>query len=358
MYVDLSSNKLSGDVPSSFGISMIVLALGKNKFSGNLPRNLTNMKYLEHLDIHDNNITANFPEFFSQMSVLQVLILRNNSLHGSLQSNSFSNQSELRILDLSNNNLVGSIPLDLGNVVSMIGIFDRYYISIRTNGIQVNWIEASITLITGMFTFKIEINELTVNWKNAIQGLSSHSRHIYSLLDLSKNKLSGEIPASLGLLKELKLLNFFNNRLSGHVPRSFGDLESIETLDLSYNDISGTIPQSFSKLKQLSVLDVSNNKLSGKIPRGGQMDTINDLSYFANNSGLCGMQIKVKCSEDEPTPDDVQEEDDDVEQEPWFLWTGAWIGFPLGFISSVLTAFLSGYFVIPTPKYHSIHYRH
>ena len=131
-------------------------------------------------------------------------------------------------------------------------------------------------------------------------------------------------------------------------------------MDLSNNNISGTIPKSFQKLNQLSVLDVSNNKLSGKIPRGGQMDTMNDPTYFANNSWLCGMQIRVKCSGDEITPE-AQEEDedeDDDEDEPWLLWTGVWIGFPLGFISSVSTALLFGYFVLPAPKYNSIHYRH
>ena len=77
-------------------------------------------------------------------------------------------------------------------------------------------------------------------------------------------------------------------------------------MDLSNNNISGRIPQSFRKLKQLSVLNVSNNELSGKIPRGGQMDTMNDLSFA--NSGLCGMQVSKKCSEDDLTPEAEEEE--------------------------------------------------
>ncbi|XP_063941443.1 receptor-like protein 46 [Daucus carota subsp. sativus] len=239
----------------------------------------------------------------------------------------------------------------------MTDIGSFFLISMRIDEIEVNWIESIVTLLTGMFTSVIEMNDLTVNWKNAEQGISSRSRHIYSFLDLSSNKLSGDIPVSLGNLKGLKLLNISNNKLSGYIPQSFGDLESIETLDLSRNNIVGTIPQSFTKLKQISVLDVSNNKLSGQIPRGGQMDTMNDLSHFANNSGLCGMQIRVKCWKDEPTPGDAQEDNDgDGKQAPWFLWTGLWIGFPLSFIASVSTIFLSGYFVIPTLKYHCCNY--
>ena len=191
-----------------------------------------------------------------------------------------------------------------------------------------------------------------VNWKKATQGLSSHNQHIYSLIDLSKNKLSGAIPASLG---NLKRLNVSSNKLSGHIPQNLGDPESLETLYLSNNNISGTIPQSFTELKQLSLLDVSNNKLSGKIPRGGQMDRINDPRYFANNRGLCGMQIRVQCSQDELTLYAL-EEGDGGEHDSWFLWAGLGIGFPLGFILSVVIAFVSGY-LVPTPKHHSVHHR-
>uniref|UniRef100_A0A175YI69 Uncharacterized protein n=1 Tax=Daucus carota subsp. sativus TaxID=79200 RepID=A0A175YI69_DAUCS len=355
-YVDLSSNELSGDIPLSLFEGTSFLALGKNKFTGSLPRNLTHIENLEYLDLHDNNITGNFSDFL-KLPNLHVLSLRNNSLHGSLSTNSFYNKSSLQILDLSSNNIVGSIPSEFGNLRGMSGNSSgSRALASGNNEIEVNWIEATVSLFSGMYTTRIEINDLTVNWKNAMQGLSSHNRHIYTLLDLSNNKFSGDVPDSLGNLKGLKLLNLSYNKLSGYIPQSFGDLESIEALDLSNNNISGTIPQSLGKLDQLSVLDVSNNKLSGEIPRGGQMDRMNDPSYFANNSGLCGMQIRVNCSKDEPTPNEGQEEDDD-EKEPWFLWTGAWIGFPLGLISTVLTAFLGGYFVIPTAKYHSIHYR-
>ncbi|KAK1397419.1 hypothetical protein POM88_007282 [Heracleum sosnowskyi] len=94
-----------------------------------------------------------------------------------------------------------------------------------------SWIDGTITSSDGMSTFPVVIYDLMVNWKNATQGLSSHSRQIYTLLDLSSNKLSGDIPASLGNLKKLKLLNISNNRLSGYIPPSFGDPELIETLD-------------------------------------------------------------------------------------------------------------------------------
>ncbi|KAI3706298.1 hypothetical protein L6452_23936 [Arctium lappa] len=186
-----------------------------------------------------------------------------------------------------------------------------------------------------------DIEDLEVNWKNNFQGLSSHSLDIYSLLDLSNNRISGEIPASLGNLKSLKSLNISNNNISGHIPVSFGNLKKIESLDLSHNKISGSIPRSLEKLDELGTLDVSNNRLTGKIPMGGQMSTMADLKHFANNSGLCGMQINITCPEDIP-PSEGREEAEDDENLTWIFWVGTWIGFPIGFFSSIL---IMGYFL-------------
>ena len=147
----------------------------------------------------------------------------------------------------------------------------------------------------------LEFRDLIVNWKNSKQGISSDNLNMYTLLDLSNNQLSGQIPASLGTLRALKLLNISHNKLSGKIPTSFGDLENIETLDLSHNKLSGSIPPTLTKLQQLTILDVSNNQLTGRIPDGGQMGTmVLDPNYYANNSGLCGMQIHVSCPENEP----------------------------------------------------------
>ncbi|KAJ9535769.1 hypothetical protein OSB04_un001083 [Centaurea solstitialis] len=158
---------------------------------------------------------------------------------------------------------------------------------------------------------------------------------MYSLLDLSNNKISGEIPTSLGNLKSLKVLNISNNNISGHIPVSFGNLTGIESLDLSHNKISGSIPESLEKLDGLGILDVSNNRLIGKIPMGGHKSTMNGLKYFANNSGLCGMQINITCPND-ITPSEGTQEAEDDEQLSWIFWVGTWIGFPIGFFSSIL----------------------
>ena len=222
-YIDFSSNELSGQIPVSFCTGTRILALGENKLSGKLPKELTNMNELIYLDLHDNNITGSCPEFLSQIFSLQVFSVRNNYLHGSLPPNSFSNQSTLQILDLSSNHLVGSIPSDLGYLRGMSGEVVEYVSFFNFNDeLQVDIIKATVTSFDDMFSITLEINDLMVNWKNAVQGLSSHNRDLYTLLDLSKNKLSGDIPVSLGNLKGLKSLNISDKRLSGYIPQSLG----------------------------------------------------------------------------------------------------------------------------------------
>ncbi|KAB5572826.1 hypothetical protein DKX38_000020 [Salix brachista] len=332
-YIDFSYNELSGEIPVIFSQETRILSLGKNMFSGKLPSNLTDLNKLEHLDLQDNRIAGELPMSLCQMSTLQVLDLRNNTLEGSIPS-TINNLANLRILDVSSNNLSGEIPAKLGNLVGMIDT------------------PSTIKPVSDVFTFPIEFSDLIVNWKKSKQGLSSHSLEIYSLLDLSKNQFSGQLPATFGHLKALKLLNISYNHLSGKIPETFGNLESLESLDLSHNRLSGSIPRTLSKLQELTTLDVSNNKLEGKIPVGGQMDTMNDPDSYANNSGICGFQIQLPCPP-EPTQVKLPEADDS-----WFSWQGAGIGYSVGFFATVTIILVSGCICrLPPQNRHRSHRR-
>ncbi|XP_077249065.1 receptor-like protein 46 [Tasmannia lanceolata] len=332
IYADLSSNKFYGAPPLSFGRLIKVLKLGQNNFSGRLHVNLTDLSFLEHLDLHNNNIVGELPYFLTQaFPLLQVLILRNNSLEGSIP-NGLSNLKDLRILDLSSNNLVGNIPPELGNLMGMI---EMPY----TNNVLIN-----LTIVQNI--------SVLVNWKDSMRFLPSITISLYSLLDLSKNQFSGEIPPSLGELKSLKSLNISYNHLSGQIPASFGKLKSMENLDLSHNKISGKIPETFVNLYQLSRLNVRNNRLTGHFPIGSQMNTLNNPDDYANNSGLCGMQIGLPCPMIPPlelSPTSSQSED----KEPWFSWEAAAIGYAIGLILVVASAYFAG-FLSTTNKPHPL----
>ncbi|KAE8653470.1 hypothetical protein Csa_006926 [Cucumis sativus] len=251
---------------------------------------------------------------------------------------SISKLSILHILDLSNNDLVGTIPTEMGQLMGMVN-------SLKTP------VTSSDIIPVVFSTFLGNLTHLIVNWKKSFISLpAGPNLDIYVLLDLSGNHLSGQIPTSIGDLKSIKLLNLADNNLSGNIPSTFGNLEHVETLDLSHNKLSGSIPKSLAKLHQLAVLDVSNNQLTGRIPVGGQMSTMNILSYYANNSGLCGIQIQQPCAEDQQPGKGIKEE----EKQQEFSWIGAGIGFPVGFAFTVLNVYMSGYLSPLTPHRHII----
>ena len=300
------------------------------------------MSNLQYLGIHDNKITGELSNSICLISTLQILILRNNSLQGSIPDCIF-NLTSLQILDLSINHLVGKIPTNLGNLTGMIETPGEIFSGFgNMETAYLGRLETRVLIMLGNWNkpkrvMSFKTNYLIVNWKKSIQGLSFYNLKGYSLLDLSMNQLSSEIPSSLGSLKALKIFNISHNNLFGRIPANLGDLENLESLDLSHNNLSGSIPQSIANLLQLTTLDVSNNKLKGKIPEGSQMDTMNDPNSYANNSGLCGMQIQVPCSEHLlPTkPPEFKS------KETWFSWEGVGIGYAVGFFVAVGISYLS-----------------
>nr|GFD17008.1 receptor-like protein EIX2 [Tanacetum cinerariifolium] len=116
-------------------------------------------------------------------------------------------------------------------------------------------------------------------------------------IDLSSNKLIGEIPSEITSLLALVALNLSRNSLTGPIPQDIGQLDF---LDLSRNDLVNGIPTSFSQLSNLGSLDLSFNNLSGRIPTSTQLQSF-DVSSYAGNSALCGAPLPNRClGDDEP----------------------------------------------------------
>ena len=101
------------------------------------------------------------------------------------------------------------------------------------------------------------------------------------------NKLSGEIPSSIGSCTSLGGLYLDDNKFEGTIPQSLKDLKGLEELDISSNNLSGQIPEFISKLGALKYLNLSHNDFEGELPKEGIFSNVSGVSVLGNHR-LCG----------------------------------------------------------------------
>ena len=136
-------------------------------------------------------------------------------------------------------------------------------------------------------------------------------------LDLSANKLEGEIPKSLSNLCRLQGLSLGYNNLSGQLPQvldllacandtldtlfltdnqfagSFPDFigfSSLKELELDHNQINGTLPKSIGQLTKLEALIIGSNSLQGVISEAHLLH-LSRLSYLDFSAGFSTISL-------------------------------------------------------------------
>ncbi|CAN8298959.1 unnamed protein product [Cochlearia groenlandica] len=253
--LNLSSNGLSGDLPSSLK-SCLVIDLSGNMFSGDVSVLRKWEATPDFLDLSSNSLSGSLPNFTSAFSRLSVLNIRNNSVAGSLPSLwDDSGASQLSVIDLSSNKFSGSIPESFFT-----------FASLKSLNLSMNNLEGPIRF----------------RGSRASELLAVSSYPQMELLDLSTNSLTGMLPGDIGTMDRIKVLNLANNKLSGELPRDLNKLNGLEYLDLSNNTFKGRIPD---KLPSRMVrFNVSYNDLSGVIPK--DLRSYPHSSFYPGNSKL------------------------------------------------------------------------
>ncbi|KAJ0915818.1 putative protein kinase RLK-Pelle-LRR-XI-1 family [Helianthus annuus] len=252
-YLDLSQNFFVGRIPddiSRLAPELRFLSLFGNNFTGDIPISISRLSKLSSLQLGENLFNGSLPEEIGYLNDLEELNLAYNGFKPSRLPPAFTRLKKLRNFYMAGANLIGEIPRNLSSMVAL------------------------------------ELLDLSVNQING-----SIPSDLFMLKDLTEvylydNLFSGELPPKLG--PELRMLDISNNKFSGELLATIISWSSLQILNLSGNQLTGRIPAGLGFLYNLTVLDLSRNKLSGKIPSKlvvGQSD-FRDVS-LSGNPGLC-----------------------------------------------------------------------
>nr|XP_043633703.1 putative receptor-like protein kinase At3g47110 [Erigeron canadensis] len=248
--LELEGSQLRGVLPSllgNFSSKLYYLGMSSNYISGSLPSSIGNLLGLTTLSLTINNFNGIIPESIGKLQSLQILYLDNSHFSGSIPR-SIGNLSSVTKVALSGNKLEGTIPSSIGSCKSLIA--------------------------------------LDLFGNNLSGSLPNELFQLYSLsirLDLSDNNLSGLLPQEIGNLKVIGLLDFSENRFSGEIPSTISGCISLQTLNLSGNLFYGSMPEAFRSLKGLEYVDMSRNNFSGSIPTYLQQTPLQRLDIAYNN---------------------------------------------------------------------------
>ena len=112
--IDLSSNKLEGEIPS-FLFKVTHLDISNNMFSEPaLFLCTTNNSNLSILNLSNNQLLGELPNYWMHFEGLKILNLANNRFHGKIP-NSIGSLLGIEILDLGNKSFTGELPSSLKN---------------------------------------------------------------------------------------------------------------------------------------------------------------------------------------------------------------------------------------------------
>ncbi|KAK8629307.1 hypothetical protein V6N13_078152 [Hibiscus sabdariffa] len=296
--IDFSDMHLRGEIPAAIGnlTSLLSLDLRSNRIRGNIPNSLSNLTQLQYLDLSSNDLDGPIPDFFGQMKSLTFLDLAQNQLSEEISA-SLGNISSLEHLHLSDNQLTGTLPESLGNLQnvhrmvlannkfqgqlprSFANLTNLRHFNVRGNEFIGpipeyigHWNQLQVLILQGNHfegPLPNTISSLEMVTEMHIADLYGRSGELFPFPEISR-------------MTQLNTLVLRNCSINGSIPSYLGGFQALSHLDLSFNKLTGEVPD-FSEYGNLSNIFLRANKLTGPIPKWPTNKTEANLDFSENN---------------------------------------------------------------------------
>ncbi|KAK6138287.1 hypothetical protein DH2020_027978 [Rehmannia glutinosa] len=291
----LHLQSLSGKItPSLLNLKHLKsLDLSQNHFHQTMPAFIGSLTSLEYLNLSGAGFYGKIPHNIGNLSNLHTLVLEDIYYPGSLYVDSLEWLSGLSKLEHLNMNYVNlNKATNWAHVINKLPSLIELYLSscsLNDNNDIANNITNSLAIL-----------DLS---SNNFESLSI-TRWIFQLtnlifLDLSYNSFEGPIPSITNTSCKLQHIDLSFNSFNSTIPDwlytckglEFVDLSSLESLDMGSNKLTGNLPESMGQLSNLKQFYMSDNMLEGVV-------TETHFAHLSNLTALMasGNQMTLKVS--------------------------------------------------------------
>ncbi|XP_038699733.1 receptor-like protein 45 [Tripterygium wilfordii] len=258
--IDLGDNELEGALPPCMAnmSSLHTLRVTGNQFTGNIASSpIPNLKSIESVSLGYNHFQVALKPFANHSS-LKIVLADGNELIEEAPSHSWTPEFQLEVLSLSNCMAKNSNASFLDFLYHQFSLRYLDLSGSKFGGTFPSWLFENNTRLQQIYLVD-----------NSFVGqfqLPSHPNPNMSVIDISHNKLGGQIPSNISFIfPNLMVLNISENSYQGTIPPSVGELKSLQVLDLSNNQFSGEIKEQLAN-NRFRLIKLSNNKFSGPLP--------------------------------------------------------------------------------------------
>lgn len=244
--VRLAYNYLSGSIPPSYtGASFVTLQLnnqqGPNPLSGSIAP-VAGMLSLSLLWLQVNAFSGPIPEGLGSLASLRECRLNDNQLVGPIPSSLISSTS-LMTFSVQHNHLSGSVPkitsLNPANFTYSDG---NVFCSVKIGATCAPQVYALLAFLGGVGYPSALASDWGGNDPCIWSGITCDPSSRVITINLPKRNLSGILSPAIANLTYLQDIFLNDNNFSGTIPASFASLTSLRRIDLQNNNLDAPVP--------------------------------------------------------------------------------------------------------------------